>query len=105
MARLSLLAALALTGTSSALQIPLQLPFQSPWSSEPESVTPPHDEIKDLPLVDSETLQAQIHKFPLERRSQLFYSFAQQGEEEYGHPTRVIGSKGKLGVPGTTELG
>lgn len=94
MARLSLVAAMALSGGVSAFQIPLQLPFQSPWTTDPIKV--PADTGKHLPLVDTEALQALISAEELEKRSKTLYEIAKKGEEEYGHPTRVIGGKGKL---------
>jgi aminopeptidase Y len=94
MARLSLVAALALTGSSSALQIPLQLPFDTPWTSHHHALTA--DDATKLPLVDSETLQSKISSHTLESRSKVLYDIAKKGEEEYGHPTRVIGSAGEF---------
>ncbi|KAF4119374.1 hypothetical protein GMORB2_4893 [Geosmithia morbida] len=90
MARLSLVATLALSGTASALQVPLQMPFglSSPWSSPKP----------DLPLVDSETLQDRISASALEERAQILYDIARRSEEDYGHPTRVIGSPGHTGT-------
>lgn len=93
MARLTLVTALALTGSSSALQIPLQLPFDTPWTSHRHVVTA--DEAGKLPLVDSETLQSKISFHTLESRSKVLYDIAKKAEEEYGHPTRVIGSAGE----------
>lgn len=102
MTRLSLTAALALSGSASALQIPLQLPFNgvpswtSPWSSAPKADhAPVHGDSSKLPLIDSETLQDRITAEALEQRAQVLYDIAKKGTEEYGHPTRVIGSEGK----------
>lgn len=92
MARLPLLAALALTRPSSALQIPLQLPLNTPWT---QSDAVAADDGEKLPLVDSETLQSRISSSVLQSRAQLLYGIAKKGEEEYGHPTRVIGSEGE----------
>lgn len=102
MARLSFVAALALAGTSRAgLQLPLQAPFSAPWTHEvvPVDAEDAAGAGKDLPLVDSEKLQDRISSFALQERAETLYSIAKKGEEEYGHPTRVIGSQGKLPIP------
>jgi aminopeptidase Y len=95
---------LALSGVSSALQIPLQVPwFLEPPSHKPLSDAgvsrPATDSSKgDLPLVDSEALQASISAHNLEKRAVALYDIARLGEEDYGHPTRVIGSDGHTGT-------
>ena len=94
MARLPLLAALALAGASSALQIPLNIPLDTSWLSEPKSDAVPADDGAGLPLVDTDTLQSRISASALEARLQVLYDIATTGADEYGHPTRVIGSKG-----------
>ena len=91
MTRISLLNALALASASSALQIPLQLPFSTPWTPKVVQVDDSGD---DLPLIDSEKLQERIHSLALQKRAEVLYSIAELGTEEYGHPTRVIGSQG-----------
>ncbi len=50
----------------------------------------------DKPLVDSETLQAKINKDNLLARAKELYEIAKLSEDEYNHPTRVIGSPGKI---------
>lgn len=45
-------------------------------------------------LVSSESLQDRIHADSLFERAKTLYSIAELGEDEYNHPTRVIGSKG-----------
>lgn len=95
---------LALGGVSSALQIPLQVPwFLEPPSHKPLSDAgvsrPATDSSKgDLPLVDSEALQASISAYNLEKRAVALFDIARLGEEDYGHPTRVIGSDGHTGT-------
>ena len=46
-------------------------------------------------MIDSEKLQESISRKSLKKRAEDFYKLAEKGEDEYGHPTRVIGSKGK----------
>ena len=50
--------------------------------------------ISRKPLVDSETLQSHITSDKLLRRAKHLYKIAELGEDEYNHPTRVIGSEG-----------
>lgn len=96
MARLSLV--LALGGLSTALEIPLQLPWFSDSSHQlPLSGAGPKH-VLDRPLVKTEALQAEISAFNLEKRAVALYSIAELGEDEYGHPTRVIGSAGHQGT-------
>lgn len=100
MTRLHLLAALALSGGVSALQIPLRLPISTPWSVGDV----PADTGKDRPLVDTEALQALISADALKKRAGILYNIAEKSEEEYGHPTRVIGSTGELPQEGLPRL-
>lgn len=71
----------------SALQIPLNLQVPK-LSWNPFS--------DDLPMVDTKALQKSIKPENLEARAKDLYEIAKNGEEEYGHPTRVIGSEGKF---------
>lgn len=87
-----LVAATALSGVS-ALQIPLNV--QLPWSSWSPS-SGPSDDLTGLPLIDTKELQHSIKASNLETRAKELYEIAKNGEEEYGHPTRVIGSEGEL---------
>ncbi|KAI6785279.1 Aminopeptidase Y-like protein [Emericellopsis cladophorae] len=91
MARLSVVAALAFTGAASALQIPLQIPINTPWTETPAVH---QDDGDELPLIDSKTLQDRIASSSLEARAKVLYDLAKRSEDEYNHPTRVIGSKG-----------
>jgi hypothetical protein len=52
-------------------------------------------------LVSTEALQASIKKDNLLARAEELYKIAKLGEEEYNHPTRVIGSEGKSGLDTT----
>lgn len=88
-----LVAATALSGVS-ALQIPLNV--QLPWSSWSPSSGPSSDDLTGLPLIDTKELQSSIKAGNLETRAKELYEIAKNGEEEYGHPTRVIGSEGEL---------
>lgn len=89
-----LVAATALSGVS-GLQIPLQLHVPkltwSPW--EPSS-SASHD-LADLPLIDTKVLQDSIKAENLEIKAKDLYQIAKSSEEEYNHPTRVIGSQGE----------
>ncbi|CAG9944055.1 unnamed protein product [Clonostachys rosea f. rosea IK726] len=98
MTRLSLIAALA--GTSLALQVPLQQPIQLPGLSKPVDGPPKSvaSSFEHLPLIDTDALQAKIKPANLEKRAESLYKIAELGEEEYGHPTRVIGSEGHRGT-------
>ncbi|KAL7791524.1 aminopeptidase [Trichoderma ceciliae] len=49
---------------------------------------------KPKPLVNTEALQDAISINALTKRAKKFYKFAETSEDEYGHPTRVIGSSG-----------
>ncbi|GAB1319914.1 Aminopeptidase Y [Madurella fahalii] len=80
------LAVLALSGVA-ALHIPGQ--EQIPLTSEVQV---------GKPLVDSETLQGTISSKNLFSRAKQLYRIAKLSEDEYNHPTRVIGSKGHLGT-------
>ncbi|KAF7592366.1 hypothetical protein BBP40_000350 [Aspergillus hancockii] len=78
---------LLLLGEVGAFQLPL---LQSPKSQV--SIT------ADKELVSSLALQRQIKAENLLRRAKELYEIAELGQEEYNHPTRVIGSEGHLGT-------
>ncbi|KAF2464451.1 Zn-dependent exopeptidase [Lindgomyces ingoldianus] len=84
------LLALCVTVTgAAALQVPLlpstsQMPVQS--ASERK------------PLIDSSALQDLISGDRLMARAKEMFEIAKLGEDEYNHPTRVIGSLGHLGT-------
>ncbi|KAH6647179.1 aminopeptidase Y precursor [Truncatella angustata] len=54
--------------------------------------------IAGRPLVDTEALQDSIKTDNLLARAKELYEIAKLGEDEYNHPTRVIGSEGHLGT-------
>ncbi|KAI8629080.1 aminopeptidase [Xylariaceae sp. FL1651] len=85
--RLSLIAAIAIIPQAVSTQL------QKPLSSQQE-----HSLVADTtrvrPLVDTELLQASFSKESLLRRANDLYYIAKSSEEEFGHPTRVIGSEG-----------
>jgi aminopeptidase Y len=68
----------------------LQIPFLSPPEQAAIKVIG-----ETLPLVDSSALQDLVSKERLLRRSKELFEIAKLGEDEYNHPTRVIGSAGK----------
>jgi aminopeptidase Y len=79
------LASLAVLGTASTVQLPL-------LSQQPETAVVDH--VGEKPLVDSASLQAKINSDNLFARAKTLFNIAKLGEEEYNHPTRVIGSAG-----------
>ena len=84
--------ALALCATvvgAAALQLPIlsheQAPIQIPAGHGGDT----------KPLVNSTELQNLISGDRLQARAKKLYEIAKLGEDEYNHPTRVIGSAGK----------
>lgn len=78
-----------LAAGASALQIPL-------LSSEKQApIEPAGDYHGEKPLVNSSALQDLISGDRLFARAKKLYEIAKLGEEEYNHPTRVIGSAGR----------
>lgn len=77
-------ALLLLRNTIASQQLPL---------FDPSSLS--HSPVTAKELVSSESLQDRIHADSLLKRAKALYSIAELGEDEYNHPTRVIGSKGK----------
>jgi aminopeptidase Y len=90
MTRLSLLA----LGAAAALAFPQQQQQQL-TSHQPHIVLGDDDA---RPLVTTDALQETIKADRLWKRAERLYELAKESEEEYGHPTRVIGSKGLLPV-------
>ncbi|OJJ50775.1 hypothetical protein ASPZODRAFT_137914 [Penicilliopsis zonata CBS 506.65] len=76
--------ALMLLGETFAAQLPLAQPAQKSPA------------ISDKELVSSSSLQDHIDADNLLERAKKLYSIAELSFDEYGHPTRVIGSKGHL---------
>ncbi|RYO76876.1 hypothetical protein DL766_008103 [Monosporascus sp. MC13-8B] len=73
-----------------------QFEFQKPLVAQED--LPSAGKMLDRPLVDSEELQAKITKDNLLARAKELYEIAKLSEDEYNHPTRVIGSHGHLGT-------
>ncbi|KAJ9231111.1 hypothetical protein DTO169E5_8145 [Paecilomyces variotii] len=89
MKQVSFTLGLSLLGGAIAAQEPL---FAPPAASPQIPVTGGKE------LVSSESIQERINADNLLQRAKKLYSIAELGEEEYNHPTRVIGSKGHLGT-------
>ncbi|CAH2350458.1 aminopeptidase Y [[Candida] railenensis] len=52
----------------------------------------------DLPVIETEALQALINKEGLEARAEKLYNISKSSTKLLGHPTRVIGSEGHWGT-------
>jgi aminopeptidase Y len=79
------IASLTAIGSVSAIPyIPSWFQSQIPLTGEPKK-----------PLVNSEALQAAIKGSNLEARAVELAKIASLSQDEYNHPTRVIGSKGE----------
>lgn len=74
--------ALLLSSVASALQLPLSAP-QAPVAGDARE------------LVNSAALQQRISPDNLLGRAKELYRLAETTIDEYGHPTRVIGSQGR----------
>ncbi|KAI1182906.1 peptidase family M28 [Nemania serpens] len=81
---------LSLIATISAVSAQLQHPLLP----QPEDVLLVADQGTTKPLVDTELLQARISTKSLLKHAKALYDIAASSEEEFGHPTRVIGSEG-----------
>lgn len=92
---LPLIAAASLAGASI-----IQQPLINPSNSQ-EALINSYD---SKPLVSSEALEAQITEDNLRERAKQLFKIAEEGVEEYNHPTRVIGSKGKLRIHSSTSV-
>ena len=88
------LAALLAASGASALQIPLQFPLHLPAKLGPWHSADVGDSAVSKHLIDSEKLQAMISGDNLMKRAKELYHSAQSSEDEFNHPTRVIGSEG-----------
>ncbi|KAI0100643.1 peptidase family M28 [Nemania sp. FL0031] len=84
LSRLSLIATIAAVSAQ----------FQKPLVSQSEDVLLEADKTSNKPLVDTEALQAHITAESLLKHAEALYNIAKSSEEEFGHPTRVIGSEG-----------
>ncbi|KAL2137662.1 hypothetical protein VTI28DRAFT_8620 [Corynascus sepedonium] len=90
---LTTIAGLATLGAVSALS------DQRPLTDNSPSQLPiGGDSSRRKPLVNSEDLQATISIDALLARAKNLFKIAHLSEEEYNHPTRVIGSKGHQGT-------
>ncbi|KAI1175394.1 hypothetical protein F4777DRAFT_550562 [Nemania sp. FL0916] len=67
--------------------------LQKPLLSQPKAVAE-SDRTGSKPLVDTDSLQALISTDSLLKHAAALYDRAKSSEEEFGHPTRVIGSEG-----------
>ncbi|KAI0423539.1 peptidase family M28 [Xylaria sp. FL1042] len=83
------LSRLSLIATIAAVSAQLQKPLLSPSEDEREIYS-----TGTKPLIDTELLQARINTENLLNRAEVLYDFAKSSEEQFGHPTRVIGSEG-----------
>jgi len=83
------LAALGAYTAAAALQIPI---FEPTTANQQLPLTA--DEAVTRPLIESEALQDTIKGENLLARAKELYQIAKLGEDEYNHPTRVIGSLG-----------
>ncbi|GKT64281.1 aminopeptidase Y [Colletotrichum tofieldiae] len=109
------LAGLALLGGASALQMQMQVQVsdqQAPLIADEApliSTSSPATSSSNKPLVETEALQDTISAENLLARAKELYDIAKLGEEEFNHPTRVIGSDAllmltvKTGHTGTLE--
>ncbi|KAI0127360.1 peptidase family M28 [Xylariales sp. AK1849] len=90
--RMQLAGSLALLSglRASSLQIPMAL--------QSEQVPLDSSDVLARPLVSTEALQDSIKTENLLARAKDLYEVAKLGEDEYNHPTRVIGSEGHLGT-------
>lgn len=72
----------------------LQIPILSSEKQAPIEIAGDGDYQGEKPLVESSELQELISGDKLFARAKKLYEIAKLGEEEYNHPTRVIGSAG-----------
>ncbi|KAG5981265.1 hypothetical protein E4U55_003121 [Claviceps digitariae] len=102
MAKLSLL---VLAAGAAAMLLPAQEPLRAAHGHAPPP--PPIEaptggdgdgdgDVASTPLINTEGLQGRIKVGNLWARAEKLYGLAKQGVDEYGHPTRVIGSKGHV---------
>lgn len=69
---------------ASALHIPSQQHLAEPVAPEDDA----------RPFINTEALQKTISRDRLWKRAEKLYEIAKESEHDFGHPTRVIGSKG-----------
>lgn len=108
--RILSLAAVAALGSASVIQAPLAAPngvqgIQDAFDDIGKTISDVGDKVMSeieymkKPVVSSQALQDAIDIKALEKRAEKLYELAKLSEDDYGHPTRVIGSKGKLQMP------
>ncbi|GAP92387.1 putative aminopeptidase y [Rosellinia necatrix] len=68
--------------------------LQKPLLPQPEDVRLGSEHMGARPMVDTELLQARISTESLVEHAKALYELARSSEDEFGHPTRVIGSEG-----------
>ncbi|GAW20196.1 hypothetical protein ANO14919_096930 [Xylariales sp. No.14919] len=83
------LSRLPLIATIAAVSAQLQRPLGSPSGDVPDT-----HQTGNKPLIDTELLQSHISVESLFERAEALYGLAKSSEEQFGHPTRVIGSEG-----------
>lgn len=71
-----------------------QKPLDAEHPLHPHAPPSPPVDISKKRLIDSEELQDLIKVDNLYSRAEKLYKIAQKSEDEFNHPTRVIGSKG-----------
>ncbi|KAH6679978.1 peptidase family M28 [Plectosphaerella plurivora] len=89
------LAGLAALGVSVLVQAQDQ---QAPLVVDVDEVAQPAVTSGKKPLIDTEALQDLIKGDNLLERAKTLYEIAKLGQDEYNHPTRVIGSDGHWGT-------
>lgn len=110
----TLLVAAGLSLSAQAAVMPAQIQLQQAFNLNDDEVIQSYEseEAKDdlyyqdswkfhlpyflKPTVDTESLQSKITLESLNKSANALYKLAGESVEEYGHPTRVIGSKGHL---------
>ncbi|KAI1641208.1 peptidase family M28 [Biscogniauxia mediterranea] len=89
---------LSLAATITAFNGSVAAQLQKPLGSDQQSFVVVDKTGAAKPLVSSEELQASISSESLMKRAKELYGIAELAQEQYGHPTRVIGSAGHLGT-------
>ena len=76
-------------GIAAAAAFDAQIPL-----NHDSNIIAPADDLPQANLVDSQALQDTIKAENLKARAEKLYEIARLSEDEYNHPTRVIGSAG-----------
>lgn len=93
----SLTASLAIVSAVNALPLNPFNSFQIPIIFGSKDEVSASQWYYDLPVIESEALQELVTKEALKSRAEDLFSIAERSIPEFGHPTRVIGSKGHWG--------